>query len=203
MYETGHIAIGIICGKLVDQAIGTKSALPLLCLFAVLPDMDIFHPFGTKHGGATHSICLIVLAFLPLLLLYDKAALPYLASILSHPLIGDILFQPTRILWPLGSRGFGLGLAMNSEIHVFMEYSSWLIAIVLLARLDSLETFLEPNSSSPLIVVPLFALLFTFILAPKSLMPLPTSIILLHVGVAVVLSCHLIVWVQKMILTRE
>ena len=201
MYETGHIAIGIICGKVTEWTIKTKAKISLLCVFSVLPDIDMFHPFGIKHGGPTHSIVLITLFFSPLLLIYGKEAFPYFVATLSHPLIGDIPFWSLKILWPLNSQRFGFGEAVitNSKTHIFLEYMSWLILLILLVKMNELGNFFEPLKSNILMIIPLSALLCTFLLAPESMKPLPISIILLHIAVILPFSYSTIIGLQTLL----
>lgn len=101
MYETGHIAIGIICSKLMERVTRIREDFPLLCILSILPDVDVFHPFAIKHGGPTHSIIFITLIFFPFFLLYGSGTIPYFVAALSHPMIGDLIFCPLSIFWPL------------------------------------------------------------------------------------------------------
>ena len=193
IYETGHIAIVIICGKITEHAAKTKATISLLCVFSILPDIDMFHPFGIKHGGPTHSIILITIFFLPFLLIYGKKVLPYFVATLSHPLIGDSPFWPLRILWPLSRQGFGFGEAVitNSKTHIFLECFSWLVALILLIKND-FTTLFKPLKSNLFSVIPLSSLLCTFLLAPKSMMLFSISISILHITVILLLTYSII-----------
>jgi hypothetical protein len=189
MYETGHIAVGIILGILIGHAIRDQPVIPIIALLCVLPDIDMLPPFRIKHGGLTHSIILITLSFFPFLMFYGIKVLPYLVAALSHP-IGDLPFGSVKIIWPLSIRKLGLGetITINSNIHIAMESLSLLIAFIFLIRTDELILLLKPLKINLLLLVPLSSLIATILLKPKSLLPIPISITLLHIIQIVIFS---------------
>jgi hypothetical protein len=127
----------------------------------------------------------MTLFFLPFLLISRRKALPYLVATLSHSLIGDMPFGDIRLLWPLSSWNLGLGetVMVNSSLHISLEYVSWIVALVLLIKMDILGDFVKPLKSNLLMAIPLSALLFTFLLAPKAMTPIPVEMVLLHMTV--------------------
>jgi len=200
MYETGHMAIGIIFGKLLQRITKTKINIPLLCIFSILSDIDMFHPFGLKHGGLTHSIVFITLYFLPLTLIFKRNVIPYYIANLSHPLIGDTFFLPLRLLLPLSSQRYGIYelIVSNSVEHIFIEYSLCIIALFILIKSNDFKILYNPGKDNLLFIIPLLSLLFTFNLSPSSMMPLPISIILLHFMFIVIFSYSILITLQTL-----
>jgi len=200
MYETGHMAIGIIFGKLMQRITKTKIDIPLLCLFSILPDIDMFHPFGLKHGGLTHSIVFITLYFLPLTLIFKTSVLPYYIANISHPLIGDTFFLPLRLLLPLSSQRYGYHelIESNSLEHIFIEYSLCIIALFILIKSNDFITLYNPRKENFLLIIPLLSLLLTFKFLPSSMMPLPISIILLHFIFILIFSYSILINLQTL-----
>jgi len=200
MYETGHMAIGIIFGKLMQRITKTKIDIPLLCLFSILPDIDMFHPFGLKHGGLTHSIVFITLYFLPLTLIFKTSVLPYYIANISHPLIGDTFFLPLRLLLPLSLQRYGYHelIESNSLEHIFIEYSLCIIALFILIKSNDFITLYNPRKENFLLIIPLLSLLLTFKFLPSSMMPLPISIILLHFIFILIFSYSILINLQTL-----
>src|SRR4051794_8729636 len=125
MASLGHVAVGLLAGRLADRAAAPPrlaGAMLFFSLLSLLPDLDVIAfrlgipyraPFG--HRGAAHSIC----AALLLALLFAPAAAPLCSSasralllcagvLLSHGAL-DALTDGglgVALLWPLSLRRY-------------------------------------------------------------------------------------------------
>ena len=100
MYPLGHISLGYFSGKLLKKITGEEFNIPLIWFFSMLPDIDLLVPF-LEHRGPTHSIAAALVIMVPILIYYHRGT-PYLASLLSHSLIGDYFTDGgIQLLWPL------------------------------------------------------------------------------------------------------
>jgi len=118
----GHVALGYLFGKSVGYLTGRRPSLLLLWVFSVLPDLDLLLPF-LEHRGPSHSLVLMGALSLPFLIWNWRIMLPYLASSLSHSLVGDYFTGGALMFWPLSSAWVKspLGLSMASVSEWYLE----------------------------------------------------------------------------------
>ena len=154
MYAVGHLALGYITGKTVSKATKTSINLPLIFALSILPDIDLVF-LRNMHRGPTHSIILLVLLSLPFLAIFKRRMLPYLASIASHVLIGDMINGPVKIFWPLTQQWYGLPLASGSQIMVSLEWAFFLISLMMMFMSKDFRKMLKLDYSGLLLVLPL------------------------------------------------
>lgn len=153
MYAVGHLALGYIFGKMVSKAARTNINLPLIFALSVLPDIDLVL-LRTMHRGPTHSLVLLIVCSIPFLVVFRRRMLPYLASIASHALVGDMINGPVEILWPLTQQWYGLPIASGSPIEVSLEWVLFLASLVLMFMSGDLRKMLKPDKSSLLLLLP-------------------------------------------------
>jgi membrane-bound metal-dependent hydrolase YbcI (DUF457 family) len=160
MYAVGHLALGYLTGKASAKLQAVKANVPTILVLSILPDADILlQPFIPGiHRGPTHSIIVLSLIFLPIFLIHRKKAVPYFVAIVSHPLIGDFLVGRTKLLWPLQT-SFGIGIPITSSTNVVLEWSLFLLSIILMLKTTDMHTFLEPHLSNLLLCIPAFTVL--------------------------------------------
>lgn len=166
MFAVGHLALGYLLGRASAKLSTVKVNVPLLLVLSILPDADIlFQPFIPNiHRGPTHSIILLSIAFLPVFAIYRKRAIPYFVAILSHPLVGDFLIGQTKLLWPL-QMDFGIGILMRSPTNIILEWSAFLVSIVVMLKTGDMRKFLQPHLSNLLLCIPAFTVLVPTILS--------------------------------------
>jgi membrane-bound metal-dependent hydrolase YbcI (DUF457 family) len=100
MYPVGHVALVYLAGVLASRITREEFNTPLIWIVSLLPDLDFFIPF-LEHRGPTHSIIIVVIAFIPIIL-KKRGGFPYLAALASHSTIGDYFTaHGCRLLWPL------------------------------------------------------------------------------------------------------
>jgi membrane-bound metal-dependent hydrolase YbcI (DUF457 family) len=102
MWFLGHFAIGYFIGTLISRLTGEKVNLPLIFVFSILSDIDVFIP-ELVHRSITHSVVLATVLFIPIFLI-TRRGFPYWGALASHTIIGD-LFQGTsfQLLWPVSN----------------------------------------------------------------------------------------------------
>jgi membrane-bound metal-dependent hydrolase YbcI (DUF457 family) len=154
VYAVGHLALGYITGKTVSKATKTSINLPLIFALSILPDIDLVF-LRNMHRGPTHSIILLVLLSLPFLAIFKRRMLPYLASIASHVLIGDMINGPVKIFWPLTQQWYGLPLASGTPIVVSLEWAFFLISLMMIFMSRDFRKMLKLGHSGLLLALPL------------------------------------------------
>ena len=101
MYLLGHLALGYFSAKTTEKILNIEFNTTLVWIISLLPDIDLIIP-PLDHRGPTHSIIIAITAFIPILIIFKKRGLPYLASLISHSLIGDVFTgQGIQLYWPL------------------------------------------------------------------------------------------------------
>jgi len=130
---------------------------PLLILLSIMPDIDLL--LGLTHRGSTHSLITYALLFLPILIAYKKAAVPYFAALTQHTLLGDYTAGPVMMLWPLTQRQYGLGFGMSGSLNIALEWVGFLTFLVLMQKTGDLKRLLMPHPVNLLLTVPMVEML--------------------------------------------
>ena len=126
MYPLGHMALGYFSARATRSVTKGKINLFLVWFISVSPDIDVLIPSLT-HRGPTHSLAAILIFAVPVLVL-RREWLPYVASLGSHALIGDLItgtnHSPGSMLfWPFSSYFVDIGvyLRMGSAVELGFE----------------------------------------------------------------------------------
>lgn len=193
MFGVGHLALGYFCGFATARLLQIKRFnVPLVMVLSVAPDIDILIPQLT-HRGPLHSIVVAAMVFLPVFLLFKKAAAPYLAALVSHSLIGDFVAGGrVQLFWPVTAGFFGVEMSIKSPLNMTLEWLLFAAAFVVIIKAGHITLFLEPHYSNLLLVVPVLTVLLPTLLAfpldvPVWLVPLHLVFMLLF-GVAILLA---------------
>lgn len=56
MWFLGHVALGCLAAFAVGRLIGEGFSFPLMCLFSVLPDVEVLLGAFVVHRGPFHSV---------------------------------------------------------------------------------------------------------------------------------------------------
>jgi membrane-bound metal-dependent hydrolase YbcI (DUF457 family) len=162
----GHLALGYLSGKASAKLQAVKVNVPIILVLSILPDVDILlQPFFPGiHRGPTHSIIVLSLIFLPIFLIYRKKAVPYFVAIVSHPLIGDFFVGRTKLLWPLQTN-FGIGIPIASSTNVVLEWSLFLLSMIVMLKTADMRRFFQPHLSNLLLCIPAFTVLLPTIVS--------------------------------------
>ncbi len=153
MFAIGHFALGYLIGKGTSKFAHVKINLPLLLAVSVIPDVDLLFRGFMQHRGLTHSIIVIGVLVVPFIFRYRKAVLPYLAALLSHVFIGDLFTGGAEFLWPISRIDYGQGIAVNSLPISIIELSLFVISLVLMYKLNDLQTLFKPSNRNFLLIV--------------------------------------------------
>jgi len=154
MFAVGHLAIGYLTAKVFQKVLKTEVNLPLVFLLSLIPDADLLVR-NHLHRGPTHSLIVISLIFIPIALYYRKRCVPYFAALFQHSLIGDFLTgEGARLFWPLDFAFYGVGISMRSLEGILLEWLSFLVAMVVLAKSGDLKLLLKPRKTNLLLTVP-------------------------------------------------
>jgi membrane-bound metal-dependent hydrolase YbcI (DUF457 family) len=149
--------------------------VPLIFTLSVIPDLDILVPF-LQHRGPTHSIFLEFAVFIPFLVVYGKAAVPYLLALIQHPLIGDLLVgSPAQIFWPLSNRYFGLGIPIRGQTNVALELTVFSVSMIIMLATRDTGFMFRSDVSNVLLVIPTL----TVLLPPIVSFPLSVPVLLI------------------------
>lgn len=153
MFAIGHFALGYLAGKGASKLFNVKVNLPLLLAVSVIPDVDLLFIF-MSHRGLTHSIIVIGLLAIPFAVKYKKAILPYLAAVLSHIFIGDLMPSGVAYLWPISKAKFGFfDFALSSLTMAIVELALFFITLLLMYKQKDLQTLLKPGNKNWLLII--------------------------------------------------
>jgi membrane-bound metal-dependent hydrolase YbcI (DUF457 family) len=140
--------------------------VPLIFALSIIPDVDILFKPLIEHRGATHSIIVLSIVFLPFLAVYRKRAIPYFLSIASHPLIGDFFMGGNiKLLWPLSNGNFGLSISITSPTNMVLEWLMFVACIIVMLMVNDMPQFFQPHMSNLLLFIPAFTVLLPAILS--------------------------------------
>jgi len=129
----------------------------------VLPDVDLFFEPALRHGGPTHSLIILIALFLPVILIWKKASIPYLAAAASHALIGDYLTRSAntrgvQLLFPLTRTWYSAGLEEAELIYVYSEIAILIVFLTLLFATKDSTALTKNHSSNWLLAIPVITL---------------------------------------------
>jgi membrane-bound metal-dependent hydrolase YbcI (DUF457 family) len=142
MYPLGHAALGYFAAKATQKITKTEYNTILVWILSSLPDIDVIIP-PLEHRGPTHSIITAITAFIPVLILLRKRALPYLASLASHT-IGDVITAyGIQLYWPLSPQWIKVPCSMILQGRLLL-----LTEIGLFLTMIGYMYFIEPRENA-------------------------------------------------------
>ncbi|MCJ7632575.1 metal-dependent hydrolase [Candidatus Bathyarchaeota archaeon] len=157
MFAIGHFGLGYLAGKVSSRYLKTEINLPLLLTASILPDVDLVLRF-LEHRGSTHSLITETLIMLPFFLVYRKAAFPYFAALLSHPLVGDFLTGGVKLFWPFSNSWFAaMNIDMMNLTNVSMELILFITSLAIMLKMGDLQILLKPHNGSIGLIIPFAA----------------------------------------------
>jgi membrane-bound metal-dependent hydrolase YbcI (DUF457 family) len=169
LFAVGHMAIAYLLGKGSSKLLRVKLNIHILLVLSILPDVDIIYDFLTGseiHRGPTHSIVVLTLAFIPILILYRKKAIPYFLALISHPLIGDFFIGgKLQLFWPLSSNEYGLHelgstyIGIFSSVNIALELTLFVIATIVLYRSSDWKAFFTSHKTNLILIIPIATVL--------------------------------------------
>lgn len=189
-------------GKASSKMFKVDVNIPSLFVASIIPDIDLLIPW-IEHRGPLHSIILLFLASIPLIMVWKRKAIPYIAALISHPLLGDYLTSTCRdqgiqLLFPLSESWFYAGLQALNTTFVFLEVALFGLMLLLLVKTKDIEFFIQPHSSNLLLAVPIAtALLPVFTRFP---IPVPTTLIIPHLALIILLSIPILIDIKTIII---
>lgn len=182
-------------GKPFSKAIKANMNVPLILTLSVLPDIDLLLEPMLTHGGPTHSVLLYLVLAFPVILVWKKQTIPYLAALVSHPLLGDYLTrqfraQGVQLFFPVASGWYKLGLQPPEMGFVYLELLLFMLSSLLMLRTKDAVTLLKHHPTNLLLTIPLAtALLPSLIGFP---LPVPSELILPHLILTVLLTLSIL-----------
>jgi len=160
------MALGYILGKGSARLVKTNFNIPLVLVLSVIPDIDILaeHIDGLAsvipHRGPIHSVLVALVVFIPIFIIYHKAALPYFIALIQHALIGDYFIGgQLELFWPITPQKFGFPTDIQSIQNVGLELSLFTVSIILLLATKDLYKMLQPDRSNLILAIPTFTVL--------------------------------------------
>jgi membrane-bound metal-dependent hydrolase YbcI (DUF457 family) len=153
MFAVGHLAIGYLSAKVFQKLLKTDINLPMIFFLSLIPDVDLLIP-GLVHRSATHSLIVLTIVFIPIFVFYRKTSIPYFVAITQHALVGDFFIGGIQMLWPLTSNCYGCGIGVLSSTNISIEWTSFLLAMIVLARTNDLRLLLKSEKLNLLLTVP-------------------------------------------------
>ena len=180
----GHFALGYMLAKLTARATKTRINIPLVLALSIIMDIDFltFHSmelFYVRHRGPTHSILVALAFFLPILIIYRKAALPYFAALIQHPLLGDLFIGGrVQIFWPLTTAMYGLEISYLSPLGITLEWLAFLTTAAVMFKNGDMRVFFQPHPSNLILFIPLFTVLAPMVFGLPE--PLPAVLVPPH-----------------------
>jgi len=162
LFFLGHMCWGYVFGKATSHLTSRKIQVPLVLMCGALPDIDLL--LNIEHGGIMHSIVFWFVAFIPILIwIGPRRSLPYLISVLQHPLFGDFITANYKILLPFSYSGYGIGLDMLSPISLSLEVLGFLAFVTCAYFTKDLMSLFSMNSTDLLSLLPAAAMLVSIV----------------------------------------
>jgi hypothetical protein len=143
--------------------LGTAINIPLALMLSVLPDIDLFMEPMLRHGGPSHSLVMLTVLFLPMILIWKKASIPYLTATASHALIGDYLTRSIKttgvqLLFPLTSTWYSAGFEEAGLTYLYSEVALLILFLPLLFATRNMSSFTKNHPSNWLLTIPMLTL---------------------------------------------
>jgi membrane-bound metal-dependent hydrolase YbcI (DUF457 family) len=191
------MALGYMLGKASSKLLRTDLNTPLIFALSIIPDIDIlFQPFGLEHRGPTHSIIICVVAFIPILIIQRKKALPYLIAVSQHSVVGDFLSGGRfQLLWPVTTQYYGTGTVVTSQAGVALECIVFFASIILMLKARDTGNLFRPHNSNLVLAIPTFTVLLPIFLS----YPLQVPVLLIppHLIYLFIFSLSLLITIPK------
>jgi hypothetical protein len=196
------LALGYLISKISSRAIGTSFNIPLALTLSILPDVDLFLEPMLRHGGPTHSLVILTASFLPVILVWKKASMPYLAAAASHALIGDYLTRSAHIrgvqlLFPLTRTWYSAGFEEAELLYIYSEIILLIIFLSLLFTTRDAKFLTKNNPSNWLLVIPLITLILPILV--NFPLHVPMELVIPHLVLIAVLMVPIFVDVSHLI----
>jgi membrane-bound metal-dependent hydrolase YbcI (DUF457 family) len=133
MWILGHLALGYFSAFTVGKFTKEKIIIPLVWVVCMLPDLDELFKGFVVHRGPSHSIIVAVIVFIPVVLLFRRG-LPYFTALTSHMLIGDYLYPPTQLFWPISNAWYGAPswLQLRGTLETVVEVSLFILMVIVI-----------------------------------------------------------------------
>jgi len=180
LYFLGHMAWAYVWAVAVWALIsrdkrGGELFVPAILILGILPDIDLFlGGLGVVHHSFTHSLFFWLVIFAPLLVVFGRKPVPYLAAVVQHFTFGDFLVGKVMILWPFSLSYFGFNIGMPSVLDVALETAGLLLAAGIVVLNGDLRRLLSINKRNIPMLLPFLALIASmlFFAVDWSLVPL-------------------------------
>ena len=163
------MAIAYLLGKGSAKLLHVKPNIPTLLVLSLLPDVDIIYDFLTGsqiHRGATHSLIVALIVFIPIFIMYRKKAIPYFLALISHAAIADFLIAgQLQLLWPFSTTEFGLNEITSIYINIFspvniaLELILFIAATAVLFKSGDWKVFFRADKTNLVLIIPLVTVL--------------------------------------------
>lgn len=176
MFAVGHLAWGYTIGRALSKLLKVEVKTPLLIILSLIPDIDLLT--NLTHRGPTHSLVIYILLFLPMLIKYKKAAIPYLATLAQHTLFGDFITGGAMMFWPLTSKTYGLAFSVNGGLNIALEWVGFITFLILMQKTGDLKRLLMPHPLNFLLALPVVEIVIQKPLGFSY--PIPLSLIIPH-----------------------
>jgi len=168
----------------------------LVLTLSVLPDVDLFLEPTLRHGGPTHSLIILIILFLPVIVVWRKKSIPYLAAAASHSLIGDYLTRSVKtrgvqLLFPLTSKWYSAGLEEAELLYVYSEIILFILFLSLLFTTRDIAVLTKNHPSNWLLLIPVL----TAVLPVLTDFPLhvPIELVIPHLALIALLMIPILV----------
>ena len=200
-FAVGHFAFGYVFAKASAQLTKTRFNIPIVLMLSVIPDVDIiFHHFipSVEHRGPIHSVLMASIVFIPIFAIYHKNAIPYFLALIQHSLVGDYIGGGRiQLLWPLTTQYYGIEIDIRSQTNITVEWTIFLISILILLKTKDMAIFFQPHNSSLILMIPtLTVLLPTFLAFP---LEVPATLILPHIIYLILFLTSILIDARKIL----
>jgi hypothetical protein len=182
----GYVWAVVFAGKR-----GGKLFVPAVLMLGVLPDVDLFLGVnGVWHHTFTHSFFFWIVLFVPLLAVYRRRVIPYVAAVLQHFAFGDFFVGEVRFFWPFSLSFFGFDNAMLSVFDVGLETGGLLLAAGIMYFNGDLRRLLSVDMRNVLMFFPFLALVTSmlFFAVDVPIIPLVAHLLVSPVFATIVLA---------------
>ena len=179
MDVVGHLLLGYLIGKASATRLRVNINVPFILAISIIPDIDFLQV--EFHRGATHSVILTLLVFIPFLIIYRKKVIPYLLALVSHMLIGDLIAGGgVQLLWPITATEIPTlfpGMNNSSPLNIILELTLFLVSTFVMFKAKDLQSFLKNKKTNLLLAIPTVAMLMSIFLGTP---PMPFALWLPH-----------------------
>jgi hypothetical protein len=97
-------------------------------------------------------------------MIYRKQAVPYFIALVQHGLVGDFIAGHVQLFWPISHVDFGIGLSITGLTNQTIEWTMFLVAIMLLAITKDYREFFKPKTSNLVLIIPTVTVLLPTLL---------------------------------------